>query len=140
MPRWVQARLATPLRYVLHGLVPARGQSSSRAVSLSASSGGPTLHHLFGFNACGCRRPYDDVYLEPNQVDGEVGQRFRSTLRRSILDHDVLALDPPQLTQTLSKCLRRCELERDEARRTRMRGPFQPVAAQERAARPGGRR
>ena len=74
----------------------------------------PTLHFLFGFNACGCRRPYDDVYLEPNQVDGEVGQPFRSTLRRSILDHDVLALDPPHLTQTLSKCLRRCELELDK--------------------------
>ena len=100
----------------------------------------PTLHFLFGFNACGCRRRYDDVYLEPNQLDGEVGRPFRSTLRRSILDHDVLALDPPQLTQTLSKCLRRCELELDEARRTRMRGPFQPVAPQEQAARPGGRR
>src|SRR5215471_19673422 len=40
-PAGFKLGLATPLRYVLQGLVPARGQSSSRAVSLSASSGQP---------------------------------------------------------------------------------------------------
>ena len=50
-------------------------------------------------SGCGRRRRDDDVDLQPDQLGREVGQPVEPTLRESILDDDVLALDPPELTQ-----------------------------------------
>src|SRR5262249_24893979 len=54
----------------------------------------------------GCRyslRPlgHDDVHFEPDQLDREVGQPVEPTLSGSIVDDDILALDPPELAQRL---------------------------------------
>jgi len=38
-------------------------------------------------------------------VGREVGQSLESALRESVLDHDVLALDPPELAKPLPECL-----------------------------------
>src|SRR5262249_26105374 len=54
----------------------------------------------------GCRhslRPhrYDDVDLEPDQLAREVGQPVGPALRESIIDDNILTLDPPELAQSL---------------------------------------
>jgi hypothetical protein len=54
----------------------------------------------------GCRhslRPkrYDEVHLEPDQLGRQVGQPADPTLRISIVDNNIVALNPPELAQTL---------------------------------------
>jgi hypothetical protein len=49
------------------------------------------------------RRCGDDIDLQPDQLGREVGQAVRPALRESRLDDDVLALDPPELTQPFPK-------------------------------------
>ncbi|HEY1362064.1 MAG TPA: hypothetical protein VGF60_07445 [Xanthobacteraceae bacterium] len=54
----------------------------------------------------GCRhslRPlrYDEVHLEPDQFGRQVGQLVDPTLRISIVDDNILALNPPELAQPL---------------------------------------
>ena len=54
----------------------------------------------------GCRhslRPkrYDEVHLEPDQFGRQVGQPAEPTLRISIFDNNIVALNPPELAQTL---------------------------------------
>ena len=54
----------------------------------------------------GCRhslRPprYDEVHLEPDQLGRQVGQPVDPTLRISIVDDNILALNPPELAQPL---------------------------------------
>src|SRR5262249_49600292 len=54
----------------------------------------------------GCRyslRPlgHDDVHFEPDQLHREVGQPVEPTLSGSIVDDDILTLDPPELAQRL---------------------------------------
>src|SRR4029453_9462434 len=44
---------------------------------------------------------YDDVHLEPDQLGREVGQPVEPTLRKSIVDDNILALNPPELAQPL---------------------------------------
>jgi hypothetical protein len=54
----------------------------------------------------GCRhslRPprYDEVHLEPDQLGRQVGQPVDPILRISIVDDNILALNPPELAQPL---------------------------------------
>src|SRR5262249_28772389 len=54
----------------------------------------------------GCRhslRPlrYDEVHLEPDQLGRQVGQPVDPTLRISIVDDNILALNPPELARPL---------------------------------------
>src|SRR5262245_14421236 len=54
----------------------------------------------------GCRhslRPlrYDEVHLEPDQLGRQVGQPVDPTLGISIVDDNILALNPPELAQPL---------------------------------------
>ena len=54
----------------------------------------------------GCRhslRPprYDEVHLEPDQLGREAGQPVDPILRISIVDDNILALNPPELAQPL---------------------------------------
>src|SRR5262249_43127524 len=54
----------------------------------------------------GCRyslRPlgHDDVHFEPDQLDREVGQPVEPTHSGSIVDDDILTLNPPELAQRL---------------------------------------
>src|SRR5262249_39733103 len=54
----------------------------------------------------GCRhslRPerYDEVHFEPDQLGRQVGQPVDPTLRISIVDDNILALNPPELAQPL---------------------------------------
>jgi hypothetical protein len=54
----------------------------------------------------GCRhslrpRRYDDVHLEPDQLGRKVGQPVEPTLRESIVDDNILALNPPEFVQPL---------------------------------------
>jgi hypothetical protein len=45
------------------------------------------------------RRPrHDDIHLEPDQLGRELGQPVEPTLRKTIVDNDVLALHQPELT------------------------------------------
>src|SRR5439155_22626325 len=43
----------------------------------------------------------DQVHLEPDQLGRQVGQPVDPTLRISIVDDDILALNPPELAQPL---------------------------------------
>jgi hypothetical protein len=47
----------------------------------------------------------DDVHLEPDQLGCEIRQAVEAALRGSVLDDDVLALDPPELAQPLPERL-----------------------------------
>jgi energy-coupling factor transporter ATP-binding protein EcfA2 len=54
----------------------------------------------------GCRHPlrpprYDEVHLEPDQLGRQVGQPVDPILRISIVDDNILALNPPELAQPL---------------------------------------
>ena len=58
----------------------------------------------------GCRhslrpRRYDDVHLESDQLGRKVGQPVEPTLRKSIVDDDVLPFNPPALSQSLPEGL-----------------------------------
>jgi hypothetical protein len=44
---------------------------------------------------------YDDVHLEPHQLGRQVGQPVDPTLRKSIVDDNILALNPPEFAQLL---------------------------------------
>src|SRR5207302_9153262 len=44
---------------------------------------------------------YDEVHLEPDQLGRQVGQPVDPTLRISIVDDNILALNPPELAQPL---------------------------------------
>jgi hypothetical protein len=44
---------------------------------------------------------YDDVHLEPDQLGRQVGQPVDPTLGKSIVDDNILALNPPELAQPL---------------------------------------
>ncbi len=44
---------------------------------------------------------YDKVHLEPDQLSRQVGQPVDPTLRISIVDDNILALNPPELAQPL---------------------------------------
>ena len=94
----------------------------------------PTLHFLFGFNACGCRRRYDDVYLEPNQLSTA---RSRDLSDRPSADrYSTMMFWPsthPSSRRPCRNASRRCELELDEARRTPMRGTL-PAGCASRAS------
>src|SRR5205807_8258918 len=46
-------------------------------------------------------RRYDEVHLEPDQLGRQVGQPVDPTLRISIVDDNILALNPPELAQPL---------------------------------------
>jgi hypothetical protein len=52
---------------------------------------------------------YDDVHLEPDQLGRKVEQPVEPTLRKSIVDDNILALNPPEFAQPLPK---RIEQER----------------------------
>jgi len=47
------------------------------------------------------RRCHDEVHLEPDQLSRQVGQPVDPTLRISIVDDNILALNPPDLAQPL---------------------------------------
>jgi hypothetical protein len=54
----------------------------------------------------GCRhslrpRRYDDVHLEPDQLGRKIRQPVEPTLSESIVDDNILALNPPELAQPL---------------------------------------
>src|SRR5262245_42334347 len=59
----------------------------------------------------GCRRRLrprrcdDEVHLEPDQLGRQVGQPVDPTFRISIVDDNILALNPPELAQPLPKCV-----------------------------------
>jgi hypothetical protein len=44
---------------------------------------------------------YDEGHLEPDQLGRQVGQPVDPTLRISIVDANILALNPPELAQPL---------------------------------------
>ena len=44
---------------------------------------------------------YDDVYLEPDQLGRKVGQPVEPALRETIVDDNILTLNPAQLAQPL---------------------------------------
>ena len=69
---------------------------------------------FFAARAPGVRRRYDDVHLEPDQLGCEIRQPVESTLRPSILDNDILALDPSEFAQSLSKRLEKWGLDVSE--------------------------
>src|SRR5262249_60145670 len=58
---------------------------------------GDRLGSILGGGHSECRRRYDEFNLEPDQLDREVGQPVEPTLRKSIVDDNVLALHPPEL-------------------------------------------
>jgi hypothetical protein len=58
---------------------------------------------------------YDDVRLEPDQLGREGGQPVEPTLRKSIVDDNILALSLPELAQPFP--------ERIEVRRRIGKGP-----------------
>src|SRR5262249_39731750 len=62
---------------------------------------GDRLGGVLGGHGSWRRRGYDDVHLEPDQLGREVGQPVKPTLRKSIVDDDVLAFNPPELAQPL---------------------------------------
>jgi hypothetical protein len=55
------------------------------------------------------RRCDDEVHLEPDQLGRQVGQPVDPILRISIVDDNILALNPPELAQPLPE---RVEQER----------------------------
>src|SRR4030095_11212046 len=58
---------------------------------------------------------YDEVHLEPDQLSREAGQPVDPTFRISIVDDNILALNPPEFAQPLP--------ERVEVGRSIGRGP-----------------
>jgi hypothetical protein len=48
---------------------------------------------------------YDDVHLEPDQLGRQVGQPVDPILRISIVDDNILTLNPPELAQPLPECV-----------------------------------
>src|SRR5262249_26435062 len=55
---------------------------------------------LGGRDSLRCPR-YDEVHLEPDQLGRQVGQPVDPILRISIVDDNILALNPPELAQPL---------------------------------------
>src|SRR5262249_39425030 len=55
---------------------------------------------LGGRDSLRCPR-YDEVHFEPDQLGRQVGQPVDPTLRISIVDDNILALNPPELAQPL---------------------------------------
>src|SRR5262249_8767401 len=59
-----------------------------------------------GFLRCQGRRRRgrgDDVHLQPYELGGQRRESLEVPIRPSILDHDVLTLDPPEVAQPLSE-------------------------------------
>ena len=50
-------------------------------------------------------RSNDDVDFEANEIGREIGETVGSPLCISVLDHDVLPLDPSEIAESLPKCL-----------------------------------
>ena len=60
---------------------------------------------VLGCRRCRRRPRYDDVHLETNQLGREFGQPVESTIGKSIVDDDILALNPPEFAQPLPERL-----------------------------------
>jgi hypothetical protein len=65
----------------------------------------------------------DDVYLEPGQLDREVGQPVEPALRKTIVDDNILVLNPPELAQPLPE---RVEAEIGRCPRSKVADPGHP--------------
>src|SRR5262249_29602923 len=87
--------------------VPARARQGrdepepNRIVTTGNHDDGDRLGGVLGCCGCWQRLRYDDVHLEPDQLCREVGQPVELTLRISIVDDNILTLNPPALTQPL---------------------------------------
>ena len=82
-----------------------RDESEPNRIGKTHSDDGDRPRGVLRCQGCRRRRRYEDVHLEPDQLGREIGQPVESALRPSILDDDVLALDPPELTQPLPERL-----------------------------------
>ena len=60
---------------------------------------------IFGSQSIGTTGSDDDVNLETDEIGREVGKAIASTLRISILNADVLSLNPSEVAETLPECL-----------------------------------
>ena len=79
----------------------------ARLATSPAPTGSPTTAMTMGIVVVAClaasdrriRPRHDDVDLEPDQLGRESGEPLVLSLRPSVLDHDVLALDVAELAQ-----------------------------------------
>ena len=67
---------------------------------------GDRLGGLLGCHRCWCRDRYDDVCLEPDQFGREVGQPLVPTLRKSIVDDEVLSPDVAEIAERVLEGVR----------------------------------
>src|SRR5712692_3874766 len=54
---------------------------------------------------CGCSNRYDQVYLETDQLGGQIGESLPPPCRIAPLDDDVLALYPAEFAEALPERL-----------------------------------
>ena len=69
------------------------------------SDDGDRFRGVLGCQGCRRWRRRDDVHLEPDQLVREVAQPIVLPLRISVIDDDVLTLDPSVLAQPLPERL-----------------------------------
>ena len=65
----------------------------------------------------GCRRRYDEVHVEADQLGGKVRQPLKLFFSISVLEGDGLPLHPAQVSQCLSKRFNPGDVRRGHARR-----------------------
>src|SRR5262245_44609026 len=87
--------------------VPARARQArdepepNRIGTTGNHDDGDRLGGVLGCRHSLCPLGHDDVHFEPDQLDREVGQPVEPARSGSIVDDDILTLNPPELAQRL---------------------------------------
>ena len=84
----------------------ARDEPGANGIANANHDDGDRLGGILGCRHSLRPRRYDDVHLEPDQLGRKIGQPVEPTLRKSIVDDNILALNPPELAQPCHKTLR----------------------------------
>jgi hypothetical protein len=79
----------------------ARDEAGANGITNGNHDDGDRLGRVLGCRHALRPERYDDVHLEPDQLGRQTGQPVDPILRISIVDDDIVALNPPELAQRL---------------------------------------
>ena len=80
-------------------------ESASNRIASSREDNGEGPGRLLVSQGGGCGSGQDDINLERNQFGRESGEPLELPLVKSVIDHDVAALDVAEVTQSLKEGL-----------------------------------
>ena len=83
----------------------ARNKPASNRITRRRHDDWNCFGRVLGSQSIGINGSDDDVDLEPDEIGCEVRQAILSALRISVLNADVLSLNPSEITETLPECL-----------------------------------